>query len=62
MSSFVTQGFMPISDVSCLVTDVAGEMEIVAYQQPVQNCTVCRKACIAAVEMLRVSVNSVNIL
>ncbi|KAE9410787.1 hypothetical protein BT96DRAFT_804483 [Gymnopus androsaceus JB14] len=35
------------------LTDVAGEMEIVAYQEPVENCTLCRKACIAAVEMLR---------
>ncbi|KAH7880427.1 uncharacterized protein C8R40DRAFT_252575 [Lentinula edodes] len=35
------------------LTDVAGEMEIVVYQEPVQSCAVCRKACIAAVEMLR---------
>ncbi|KIK71302.1 hypothetical protein GYMLUDRAFT_149640 [Collybiopsis luxurians FD-317 M1] len=35
------------------LTDVAGEMEIVAYQEPVQSCAICRKACVAAVEMLR---------
>ncbi|KAJ3795822.1 hypothetical protein GGU11DRAFT_201287 [Lentinula aff. detonsa] len=35
------------------LTDVAGEMEIAAYQEPVQSCAVCRRACIAAVEMLR---------
>ncbi|KAJ4476716.1 hypothetical protein J3R30DRAFT_3292640 [Lentinula aciculospora] len=35
------------------LTDVAGEMEIIAYQEPVQSCAVCRKACVAAVEMLR---------
>ncbi|KAF5382954.1 hypothetical protein D9757_006289 [Collybiopsis confluens] len=36
------------------LTDISGELEeTVATQEPVQNCTVCRKACIAAVEMLR---------
>ncbi|KAJ3966766.1 hypothetical protein EV361DRAFT_973458 [Lentinula raphanica] len=35
------------------LTDVAGEMEIAAYQEPIQSCAVCRKACVAAVEMLR---------
>jgi len=36
------------------VTDVAGEMEDLLSERPIRDCSVCRKACTAAVEMLRV--------
>ncbi|ESK98463.1 hypothetical protein Moror_213 [Moniliophthora roreri MCA 2997] len=35
------------------LTDVAGEMESIANLPPVKDCSACRKACIAAVDMLR---------
>ncbi|THV07573.1 hypothetical protein K435DRAFT_959647 [Dendrothele bispora CBS 962.96] len=35
------------------LTDVAGEMEDLLSERPIRDCTACRKACTAAVEMLR---------
>ncbi|KAK7463851.1 hypothetical protein VKT23_005786 [Stygiomarasmius scandens] len=35
------------------LTDVAGEMEDLLSERPIRDCSACRKACTAAVEMLR---------